>query len=98
MLHSLPLIYQANAYPFINGYKIISIKPTANGFKIKKFSNYISTQSIKLEYLPNGFSKAVVKVDTNYQPKYQFTLYFDKDGNEIKANNTKQERIIVSSK
>ena len=91
----LPKIFQSNPYPFRGGYKTTDIKPKKYGFIIHRFSNYISLQTVKIVYCDNGFSKATIKVSPNYQPTYQYTLYFDNEGNEIKANNnTKQERKI----
>jgi hypothetical protein len=96
MTHLLPKIYQTNSHPFTSGYRTTKIKETANGYKINRFSNYISLQNITLTYQPNGFSKAIVKVDTNYRPKYQYTLYFDNTGELIKSptDNDKEEKKI----
>ena len=92
----IPAVYASNDYPFTRGYKTTRIIPTKYGYRIHRFSNYISLQYIKVEYLDNGFSKATVKVNTNYQTPYQYTIYFDNKGNEIKAesHNTKLERKI----
>lgn len=93
-MNTIPKIYASNDYPFTRGYKTTKIIPTKYGYRIHRFSNYISLQYIKVEYLANGFSKATVKVNTNYQSPYQYTLYFDVEGNEMKSenNNTKLER------
>lgn len=93
-MNTIPKIYASNDYPFTSGYKTTKIIPTKYGYRIHRFSNYISLQYIKVEYLPNGFSKAIVKVNTNYQSPYQYTLYFDNEGNEVKSdnNNTIAER------
>ncbi len=90
----IPQIFAQNSYPFRSGYKTTKIIPTKYGYRIHRFSNYISLQYVKVEYCDNGFSKATVRVNTNYQATYQFTLYFDNTGNEIKSenNNTKIER------
>ena len=92
----IPQIFAQNSYPFTRGYKTTKIKPTNYGFLIHRFSNYISLQYIRVEYSDNGFSKATVKVNTNYQAPYQYTLYFDNKGKEIKTenNSTKIERKI----
>ena len=79
----IPKIFASNSYPFLSGYKTTKITQTKDGYNIRRFSNYISLQYIKVVYLKNGFSKAVVKVDTNYMEKYQFVVYFDAIGNEI---------------
>jgi len=92
MKYLLPLVYQSNEYPHRSGYKCTKITPIKNGYRINRFSNYISLQSIKLIYNDNGFSKATVIVNTNYVPQY--TLYFDDKGNEVKADNVKAERKL----
>jgi hypothetical protein len=87
-MYQLPKIYNQNSYPLRRGhnYRVTEIKATKNGYAIKKFSDFVSVQKIKVVYNENGFAKATVKVDTNYRSPYQYTLYFDKDGNEIKAS------------
>ena len=90
----LPTIYNQNSHPHRSGYRTTKIKQTTTGFVINRFSHYISLQKIKLVYNDKGFSKGTVKVDTNYRPKYQYTLYFDNLGNIIKADTTLQERKI----
>ena len=81
----IPKIFASNSYPFRSGYKTTKITETKNGYLIRRFSNYISLQYIKVVYSANGFSKATVKVDKNYHAKYQFTIYFDAMGNEINS-------------
>ena len=86
--YQLPKIYACNDYPQTqSGYRTTKIEIKPYGFRVLRFSNYISLQYIKVEFLPNGFSKATVKVDTNYRAKYQYTIYFDNLGNEIKSDN-----------
>ena len=94
MNHLLPIMYRSNQYPHRSGFKTIKIIPIANGYRIKRFSNFIALQSVKLEYLPNGFSKAKVITNKNYSPIYSYTLYFDNKGNEIKSTSTREERKI----
>ena len=66
---------------------------TNYGYRIMQGTNYISLHYVKLIIFPNGKAKAVVKVDKNYHPKYQYTLYFDRSGREIKDihNRTRKE-------
>lgn len=66
---------------------------TKYGWHIVKMSNYIAIYTTRLEVYPDGTAKAVTKVNKNYYPKYQYTLYFDKDGKEIKDkhNRTRKE-------
>lgn len=95
--HQLPKAYSANQFPQTqSGYRTIKVEPKPYGFRVVRFSNYISLQYIKVECLPNGFSKATVKVDTNYRAKYQYTVYFDNNGNEIQdeSNKTATERKV----
>ena len=91
----LPRIYASNPYPLQNtGYRTVTVQPKPYGFRIVRFSNYISLQYIKVVFNDNGFSKATVKVDTNYRSKYQYTIYFDNNGDVIRSedNNTHSER------
>jgi len=93
--NQLPNAYSTNQFPQTqSGYRTIKVEVKPYGFRVIRFSNYISLQYIKVECLPNGFSKATVKVDTNYRAKYQYTIYFDNNGNEIHSENncTKAER------
>ena len=90
----LPKIYNSCAYPQQQtGYRTIKVDAKPYGFRVVRFSNYISMQYIKIVYSENGFSKATVKVDTNYRSKYQYTLYFDNAGNEIKVGDTNSTRL-----
>jgi hypothetical protein len=63
------------------------------GWLITEGTNYISIYKIRLELFPDGRAKATVKVDKNYHSPYQYTLYFDKQGREIKDkhNRTRAE-------
>ena len=67
-----------------SGYRTTKIKKTKYGFVIHRFSNYISLQYIRLEILETGFCRANIKVDTNYQRKYKYTVYFDNKMIEIR--------------
>jgi hypothetical protein len=89
----LPKIFQSNSYPFTRGYKTTKIIPKKDGYILHRFSNYVSLQNVKIVYNDKGFAKATVKVSPNYQPTYQYTLYFDNEGNEISVDNdTAKER------
>jgi|AntDeeMinimDraft_5_1070356.scaffolds.fasta_scaffold04076_11 hypothetical protein len=92
----LPKIYGQNNYPLHRGsnYRVVDIKTSNNGYLITKLSDFASVQKIKLVYNKNGFSKATVKVNTNYRTPYSYTLYFDNKGNEIisKDNSDSKER------
>ena len=94
MNYLLPIMDRSNQHPHRSGFRTIKITPIANGYRIKRFSNYIALQSVRLEYLPNGFSKAKVVTNKNYVGIYSYTLYFDNKGNEIKAESTREERKI----
>lgn len=84
----IPKIYRKLAdKPYTNGYRTTSIVKKPYGFIITRFSHYISIQKIRFEILSDGFSKATVKVDTNYKSNYQFTLYFDKGLELVEDNN-----------
>jgi len=65
--------------PHHSGYATTKIQKTDYGYKIHRFSHHISLQTIRYEIYDDGFSKAIVKVDTNYNPRYQYTLYFHPD-------------------
>jgi hypothetical protein len=95
MNYLLPKIFQTNSFPFTRGYKTTKVIAKKDGYILHRFSNYVSLQNVKIVYNPNGFSKATIKVNTNYQTPYQYTIYFDNEGNEIKAeNNSTKERKI----
>lgn len=94
MNYLLPKVFQSNPYPFTNGYKTTKVIPKKDGYILHRFSNYVSLQNVKIVYNEKGFSKATVKVSPNYQPTYQYTLYFDNEGNNIKADTNTQERKI----
>jgi|GEM_PF-5580901 hypothetical protein len=87
MTHLLPKIFQSNPYPFNSGYKTTKVIQKKYGYILHRFSNYVSLQNVKIVYNENGFSKATVKVNKNYAAPYQYTIYFDNEGNEIKVNN-----------
>lgn len=53
------------------------------GYHITITTTYVTVKKIRLELNEDGSAKAVVKVNTNYQAPYQYTLYFDKQGREI---------------
>ena len=96
-LHHLPKVYSSNSFPQVqSGYRTTQVQIKPYGFRVVRFSNYISLQYIKVECLQNGFSKATVKVDRNYSAKYQYTVYFDNYGNEIQSesNTTLEDRKI----
>ena len=81
----IPLRWNSNHYPKVQGNidRITDIKKTTYGYLIKTFNDYITTKSIKLTVLTNGFTKAVVTVDQNYRPKFTCTYFFDNEGKEI---------------
>jgi hypothetical protein len=76
-----------------SGFQTTKVIEKPNGLIIHRFSHYVTLVYIRLYKYQDGFSKAVVKVDKNYHPRYQYTLYFDKDGREIKSptNSTRAE-------
>lgn len=77
-LNKIPNIWQRTSFEgYHSGFITTDVKKTAKGYRIKRFSNYITILNIDLEVLPNGFAKATVKVDKNYHPKYQYTMYFN---------------------
>ena len=81
----IPKKYNSNSFPMIHGnmYKTLSIVEKSYGFLIKRQSDYVSQQTIKLHVQENKYSFAIVKTTTNYRQPYQFRLYFDDLGNEI---------------
>ena len=79
--------------PYHRGYATTKITKTKYGFKINRFSHYVSLQSIKFEVFDDGFSKGVVKVNKNYQAPYQYTIYFDNKMQPItsQSDNVREE-------
>lgn len=71
----------------------LSRKRTEYGWRIAQGTNFISISDIKLEIYKDGKAKAIVKVNKNYVAPYQYTLYFDTLGREIKDehNRTRKE-------
>lgn len=66
---------------------------TPTGYKIMRRTNFISTYRTVLTINGDGTAKSVTKVDKNYHPKYQFTLYFDEAGLEIVGETTREELL-----
>lgn len=62
----------------------ISREKTSYGYKIVQATNYIAIYNTKLYIYPDGRAKSVTKVNKNYHAPYQYTLYYDKNGKEIK--------------
>jgi hypothetical protein len=67
------------------------IKKTEYGYKILHMTHYITTTKTKLIINQDGTAKATSKVDKNYHRPYQFTMYFDKNGYEIKGETKREE-------
>ena len=66
-----------------------------NGYYLfHMFNNYITLYYGKLTVNDDGTAKAVIKVDKNYHPKFQYTLYFDELGREINRGSTRKEMLI----
>jgi len=84
-------------YPF-QGLKTVKIKPIKNGFRVYRFSSYVATENIKIQFLPNGFSFAKGVYDKNYCAKVYFTEYFDNEGNEIKETEYNNHSVKLSRK
>lgn len=94
MTRILPKCYEMSDVRPQTGYRTTKIIPKKYGFIVHRFSDYVSLQFIKIVYNDNGFSKATVKVRTNYRTPYQYTLYFDNMGDEIHADTTMEERKL----
>lgn len=84
----IPPYYADNA----RGFRNVRVTPKPYGYRIIRVNNYITVQYVKIEYNVDGSCKATVRNKTNYVPEYQFTLYFDSKGNEIKGSSTLAER------
>ena len=72
------------------------VKKTNYGYIFHRFNTYITVFYGKLYINNDGTAKAVVRVERNYCKPYQFTVYFDQYGLEIKheSNNTRKELSI----
>ena len=53
------------------------------GWLVNRSSCYVTLQTWRIEKQEDGRYKCVVKVNKNYVPKYQYTLWLDAQGNEI---------------
>jgi hypothetical protein len=63
--------------------KVAKVKQTNYGFIIHLFTNYVCLYYKYVTLGKYGSSKIVTKVDRNYTPKYQFTIYENNLGEEI---------------
>lgn len=66
-----------------NNLKVTKVKKTNKGYNIHLFTNYICLYYKYVTLGNNGTAKVVTKVDRNYSAKYQFTLYENKEGEQI---------------
>jgi hypothetical protein len=68
------------------------------GYIFHRFNPYIILFYGKLIINTDGTAKMIMKVHPNYRTFYQYTLYFDKEGYEIKVNdnNTRKELSIYN--
>lgn len=67
---------------------------TDYGWKITQGTNYISIHKVRLYIYPNGTAKSVTKVNRNYCTPYQYTIYYDTQGREIKDNNNSTRKEL----
>lgn len=81
-LNDLPQDYRGN---LLRTVKIVEMSKTK--VHLKRFSDFVTLQTVVLDYLPYGI-KATVKTNTNYRTPYQYTMYFDKKGVELPTDST----------
>lgn len=76
--------------------RVTKVTKKSNCYLFLMFNHYITLYYGKLVINSDGTAKAVIKVNRNYCPKYQYTIYFDNEGKEIKAefNSTRKELSI----
>jgi len=66
-----------------NNLRVTKVKKTVKGYTIHLFTNYICLYYKYVTLGKKGTAKVVTKVNRNYCAKYQFTIYENKEGNEI---------------
>ena len=66
-----------------NNLRVTKVKKTVKGYTIHLFTNYICLYYKYVTLGKKGTAKVVTKVNCNYCAKYQFTIYENKEGNEI---------------
>lgn len=63
--------------------RTVKVKEVGNKVKVFRFSDYVTTQTITLEYFDYGI-KGTVRTEKNYRAPEQYTVYFYPDGSLIK--------------
>jgi uncharacterized lipoprotein NlpE involved in copper resistance len=76
--------------------RVTWVKKTGYGYLFHMFNHYITLYYGKLVINADGTAKATIRVNCNYSAPYQYTLYFDCEGYEIKTedNSTRKELLI----
>jgi hypothetical protein len=79
--------------------RVTKVVKTNYGYRFLMFNNYITLFYGKLVINVNGTAKLTMTVKRNYCDTYQYTLYFDDHGFEIKSpdNNNRKELLIYKS-
>ena len=76
--------------------KVTKVIKTKYGYHITLFNNYVTIYSCKLIINPNGSAKCHIVKDQNYKPLSRYTLYFDKEGDNIHSSNKFTNRQIFN--
>lgn len=73
--------------------RVTKVVKTKYGYRFQMFNTYITLFFGKLYINEDETAKCVIRVEKNYQAPYQYTLYFDNNGFEIKTkdNSTRKE-------
>lgn len=78
--------------------RVTKVKKTKYGYLFHMFNTYVTLFYGKMYINSDGTAKATIKVYRNYRTPYQYTLYFDKQGFEIKTeeNSIRKELSIYN--
>ena len=81
----IPPIYRMPEKGDVTKLQTTKIKPTKYGFRLQRFSSYVTQEFISVYILDNGFCYCKGVHKRNYCKDSYSTEYFDRDGNRVKT-------------
>lgn len=75
--------------------RVTKVTKKPYGYLIKMMNDYITLFTVKLEIYEDGFAKARIKIEKNYQPTRMVSRYFDQSGREI-ISETNNQRVELN--